>query len=308
MGCWNETCMISNLPIEYQTPIKLVFLVNGTGIDQKILNKSSYCNPTDLLQPAFLAISGTYDEYGTIANINEDWNYNLILKFFKNLCGVTITINGIDMVDWSLLNIIEGIERGNITYQNKPLNHSFVMIRQDIWDSCVLINSENGEFYNQEQNYRDLVNGNTWGTIYFDAFLETRRELIKYKLNDDDSGDEALFKLKAMMAIQKKSKIYEGTIFLHNSVNRKYVSSNEYTTLVDDYITNDEVLLQIKNQWFENQMINECLSSLRKGWIIQSGAGSQNADWLINLELSKTIIKICEKGVADNEEYDSDEI
>lgn len=43
MGCWNGTCMISNLPIIAGEKVKLVFLHTPYGNNIDKIKKSAYC-------------------------------------------------------------------------------------------------------------------------------------------------------------------------------------------------------------------------------------------------------------------------
>ena len=64
MGCWNETCMISNLPILAGEECAIAILM-----DRGIPNEGVY--PTDQYMP-FAIIHGEYDEYGRLENANEE--------------------------------------------------------------------------------------------------------------------------------------------------------------------------------------------------------------------------------------------
>lgn len=93
MGCWNGTCMISNLPINSGEKIKLVILQKSMISGIKSLFTSGYVYPTDFLTPAFLPISGKYNDYGNIEGIEQDWNYNLIEKHLQNKFGNKIKVD-----------------------------------------------------------------------------------------------------------------------------------------------------------------------------------------------------------------------
>lgn len=306
MGCWNETCSISNLPILCGDKVKLVFLRQGMN-KNGTLGVSGYTYPTDVLEPIFFPISGEYNDYGTIDEIKEDWNSKLILSYFKDMCGDTITIDG-DMVIkyWTLIDVICGIERGGcygnaITYINKKnntvtkLDHSFVIIREDIWDSCVLIGA-NGEFTNplrNKENWADeslryTVKGDIWADGSFDIYINHLRVLA----NDTINGLYSYIPCN---------------IFIFDGNNSTYLSSYLYRAFCQENLLDDVLIADFKKQWFEFKMINRSLSSLRKGWMIQPGAGSQHSDWAQHKALAETIIKICDKGTFDDTEYEEDD-
>ena len=76
MGCWNETCGITNLPILSGQPVRLFFLA---GKIQPNEGHAGFCNPNTHWTPRFLAIRGTYDDYGSLEDIHEDWNTRWII-------------------------------------------------------------------------------------------------------------------------------------------------------------------------------------------------------------------------------------
>ena len=111
--------MLSNLPIISGDKVKLVFLRSPYGkVD--VFNGSGYCYPTGILSPAFLAISGQYDDYGTVEDVVKDWNYNLIENFLKEKLGNVLKVDGKQKIfsNWTLEEIIRGIERGGLEYFN----------------------------------------------------------------------------------------------------------------------------------------------------------------------------------------------
>ena len=69
MGCWNGTCMISNLPILAGEETKLVFLFSPHREKVTLTNASGHYYATDFLKPAFFPITGKYNDYGVIEDI-----------------------------------------------------------------------------------------------------------------------------------------------------------------------------------------------------------------------------------------------
>lgn len=84
MGCWNETCGISQMPITHGDPVRLFLIVERSlprGYKQDVvLNYSS-----DLWRPFGLPLKGTYDEYGRIENIEEDVMSDFLLESLKEM-------------------------------------------------------------------------------------------------------------------------------------------------------------------------------------------------------------------------------
>lgn len=287
MGCWNGTCMISNLPIISGEKIKLVLL--QSGYNPNVIGHSGYVYSNEVLAPAFLPISGEYNDYGGIENIIEDWNYKIVDKYLKTKFGKILEIDGDVNDDWELIDFIDGIERGEPKYKvNEDFtkcNLSSVMIRQDIWDVCVTNQSNGGEFWNEDKyDAKDddtipyHVNGNIFFNRHFDKFIES--------LGGKYFRSEYVFAGHG-----------EGRSMMCNSDYIEYCI-DERNKLSH---TNTSNLLDVRKQWIEHRLIESCVSNLRKGWMIQPGGGSQHAGWNEHIALSKSIIEICERKLYEEE-------
>ena len=119
MGCWNGTCMISNLPIQQGEKIKLVLLRNGIS-SKNLFNSSGYVYSHDIFTPSFFPLTGVYNDYGMIEVVDEDWNHKLIEDHFKKLFGEKIIVNGETKENWNLIDVLNGVERNDLKYYGKP--------------------------------------------------------------------------------------------------------------------------------------------------------------------------------------------
>lgn len=178
MGCWSSTCMISNLPISYQDEIKLIILKPRNNIPS-IIGCSGYVYSNDLLDPAFFQLSGTYNDYGLIENIEKDWNYELIENYCKKTYGKKIFIDRKTEEDWDLLKFLRGIEReGMKDEKDEPINLSFVMIRKDIWDFICKKSKKTIDFY--QKKFDEYFKNEKFG----DLFIQFNNLFFGHKLAD----------------------------------------------------------------------------------------------------------------------------
>lgn len=313
MGCWNGTCMISNLPIIAGDKVKLVLLKHSYSF-RELKQSGGYVYSNDIFSPSFLPISGSYNDYGTIENIIEDWNYKLVENELKKILGDYIIVDGKKKTEYSLNDIIKGIERNNLRYfgvdprdvQDKNLalsvcsrdenisddwkelleidvepkerkyNMSFVMIREDIWNH--IIENYNGEFWNHDDEERK--NG---------KYYITAKEWCRYKFNN--SFEERNIKDK---------RINYTNLFNNSESGNRLLKPFEYNDIL---MKSDNSLKEsIYNHWSEFIIINSFISGTRKGWMIQPGAGSQNSDWDDHKLLAEKIIDICDKNLKEYEE------
>ena len=68
MGCWNETCGFSNLPITDGMPVRAMFIKR---VAEHRRSDGIVFYPFDLFQPATIMIKSTYDDYGWL-NVTAD--------------------------------------------------------------------------------------------------------------------------------------------------------------------------------------------------------------------------------------------
>jgi len=66
MGCWNETCMLTHLPILVGERTVAVLIA------QQHATHNSNCYPDGVFQPISLPITGDYDDYGGLENIERN--------------------------------------------------------------------------------------------------------------------------------------------------------------------------------------------------------------------------------------------
>lgn len=83
MGCWNETCGITQMPIEGGDPVRLFLLVQESY--QRSKEDCAMHYSTDLWKPFGLPLKGIYDEYGRIEDIEEDVMSDFLLESLREM-------------------------------------------------------------------------------------------------------------------------------------------------------------------------------------------------------------------------------
>lgn len=83
MGCWNETCGITQMPICAGDKVRMFLIVRDRYADDSYDVCHSYT--TDLWKPFGIPLKGTYDEYGRIENIEEDVMSDFLLESIKEM-------------------------------------------------------------------------------------------------------------------------------------------------------------------------------------------------------------------------------
>jgi hypothetical protein len=254
--------MISNLPIISGDKIKLVFLQKGYN-DNDVIGQSGYAYSTGILCPAFLPITGEYNDYGNIENIEEDWNYEKIESTLKEKFGDVIFVEKDNEIkDWKLTDLIDGIERSG-SYTPQPKYHSskqskrldcdlsFVMIRQDVWDLCVEMQSKNEDYWNPDRTKdKDLpyqINGENFGNRIFGLFIESIKKVF------DDPMEQMRHDIMSEHTLRY--------VFTSNGESRLLMA--DYKNMCRKRKDDDDFLLDIKKRWYEQIMVEDCLSNLR---------------------------------------------
>ena len=289
MGCWNGTCMISNLPILSGEKVKLVFLTKNFE-KPEILNSSGFCYSHDLLTPAFLPISGEYDDYGGIENITKDFNYKIIEEFFKRIFPSKIKNCDDECENWDLETIIHYIERGVCKFLDKndtwkDFDFSWVFIREDIYQSIVKLN-RNLKIYDYDINKYVKID------TLFDKNVETYR-------NNKTNEDSELSETEKMIRDFRFDFSFK-SIFRKDSGRNYFKTFIEYECFMKLNFDKTKEINKIKKVWKEFYLFENFLENSRKSWMIQSGAGSQNDDWDIMKKFSQKIIDICDKKIAED--------
>lgn len=83
MGCWNETCGITQMPICAGDKVRMFLIVRDRYSDDSYDVCHSYT--TDLWKPFGIPLKGIYDEYGRIENIEEDAMSDFLLESIKEM-------------------------------------------------------------------------------------------------------------------------------------------------------------------------------------------------------------------------------
>jgi len=309
MGSWNATCMISNLPILSGERIKLVFLKSNI---KGGLSQSCYVYPSGIMASAFLPISGEYNDYGSIENIDKDWNYDLIEKTLQKRYK-EILVDKKPLTEFNLEDIIHGLERGSWggfkTKKNKTLFEKesedfeiddlcYAMIREDVWNA--VCEQHKGEFWNdnKEETARNeyYITAKEWCRRKYNIALEGLKELLEINERDQDSktDEEKLELMKLQYNIQYKIRLFDDI----GENGKLVIGWTEYQAKFKEKNADRDSMFKM---WSELTIIHSFLTDTRKGWMIQSGAGSQHQEWKTYKLLNKIVDAICDKKINEEE-------
>jgi hypothetical protein len=150
----------------------------------RLFNSSAYVYSHDIFTPSFFPLSGVYDDYGMIEGVEEDWNYKLIEDYFKKLFGEKIIVDGTTKENWTLLDVLNGIERCDLKYYGKPTKED--LQRKAMAEKAIEVYSKDGFSSEKiEKEWRDLANmdiSETLRTANF-SFVMIREDIWNHIAN-----------------------------------------------------------------------------------------------------------------------------
>lgn len=161
MGCFNAVCNLSGLQIHHRDPIKLIVtLPSRSSLTIRGGLDSSLVSPSDLRIPCFLPVSGKYDDYGCIKDINEDDLTTKLLDSYFREAKVNqwlhYTSQFSDQYEeygrskWFKQISTEGFKVSRspldtLKNDNDGVYLSYSLILQEVWDEYINIYDCNGE-------------------------------------------------------------------------------------------------------------------------------------------------------------------
>lgn len=301
MGCWNGTCMISNLPILAGEEVKLVFIYTKFK-NKNSLCKSAYCYPNGIFNQGAFALDAEYDDYGTVENIKEDINFELINIYFQQKYK-RIKVEEKELETYTIYNIIEGIERGSLEVFSEGDVEGKKLAQKAV------------EVYSKEGYSSDKIKKEWEDLANLDVSPQWRSSDYNFVLIRKDIWDGICKSFKGEFFKDPKDRLnkedYTQTInewvqkrFDRYTKNKKKITENPLDTgqnfmfMMPIYIyalsqfANKEIQY-FQNLFTESTIIESFLSCTRRGWMIVSGAGSQGEDWENYLLLNRIVDDIC---------------
>jgi len=254
MGSYNGTCGISQLPIVYSERVVLLFLKRQKYADT---NGGGFCYSTNQYEPICPVIHGTYNDYGSIEDIEDNIVSQSVYKLFIDNWGSDFTLNN------------EEIERGE--YFNEPskptnieelinmvnrgcLNEiGFMNLHEELYN-LVISEIGNRRCYNKSYNFRQ-------------KFINLYEEFIE-KCNEFEEPFKSYYKYDSNFGGHFKE---ENKLFLNI------------------ILENDDMVLW--NSMIDLFILKTVMEFTRKLFIPQAGAGSQNTELYLHRIIGEYCIK-----------------
>ena len=202
MGCWNETCGLSQKSISYGEAVYAVIILNENAV-----YKSCYAN--GMARPFSFLIEGTYDDYGSIENIKDTFAAKSLVLLFNDLINENKLIISDEVMNQNYFNneeigydgkyfahpeaIFKFIERGYLSLSTNSFDggkneqtFSFTLFDCDAYDAMKeVIEYREVKYIDLQYDVQEFLN-----TLLNKNNINLNKAEIREKLKDDNLSDE----------------------------------------------------------------------------------------------------------------------
>lgn len=282
MGCWNATCNISNLPIFWGDEVVLIPLVKISSKETKF----NPCYPTDNFVPLGFPIFGEYDDYGRLEHAHtSEWNEAHLRQFayyfeerdqnVSEKYRPVVLKEGLDAFVGQVLCCHEGcyIDVNNkYFYPDGKAMVTYMMIHRDVYDTLW------NEMANRIPYNHDIR--------LYDALLtklDTKlNELVEFCPDVSECSTQMMYEAFEHMMLRD---ICEQVFGYQDYFHQYFIWKDLAEMLVQNNDTRAELLRHIAHM----KTWTMVLSYLRKGYLCDSGAGSQSGEMCLHLLLAQCV-------------------
>lgn len=295
MGCWNETCMISQLPIPVGERIKYFVLLSN--YPNNLPQRMYYTH--DIYAPIYLPLTGDYDDYGGIENIEKDVAFQLLTEHFSKKHGMTLT-EALDVIQEDELSIV-------INHCGKERTHyyTYAMVPESIYEEIVDFTGSIKEWWHREHAFEN--NGVELNHPSGRAMHEYRFQKMKDKYAAELEKDAELEKavIAAGGTVEPKDFSFRRFLLSGCAFGRHIREHEYYEQLLKAYLDSD-----LDNRpLIDFYLFIDFLNSTRKVWMGQSGAGSQSDNYPYYAALANATLRYCgEHDCGDDEDDEESEL
>lgn len=319
MGCWNETCAITQMPIHVGDPVVLVFL---TKVDRHAENHNGFCHVNDIWTPKFLPVFGEYDDYGGLEEIQENWNTEYIVDSLKSeLMAVRLStptvhtlqdaddLHGehedLDLDSFDLSDVLEQIHQDKVwvpgVRQNLPVG--WCMMHRWVWDHMTRI---------MERDWRPNITLDTvvaHGESYYDAMLVKHAEV---RASSDGSALGMLLKYSRRELVDWFNAFH---VFGESSARLDNYGTMSGIRNYDEILwklaeagtpVHDSQVQQVIHALAHLLVFINNMGVLRKFWSPQAGKGSQITSDEAHLALHELCVTKIKERMREYEEQEDD--
>ncbi len=306
MGCWNQTCGLSQLHIRANQDVVVLALVKNNGVD-------SLCYTTPFYAPVMMPFYAKYNDYGgaeDCTGIGVDLVMNAIKEQLVELPvgpnefhDIAVKREGFDTdVFFEAVHEDRLFIKGRFDRQRQHVG--FVMIHKAVFDHVI----ENRVV----ERYVGANNGTTgWDNSYIHiTFADVAKDIETCVEHLFESCKKDLFRFDPLRGLRT---LNEGKEKAQVNTAAQWLAHDEYrysslvrpSLMVCDYVeANDrEGLKGMLTEYLKAMWIDGFMMETRKFWSPQAGAGSQQQEpdgYLLLIDAMKSVLD------AEKREYEED--
>lgn len=292
MGSWNATCQISQLPIEYGTPVRFLLLVKNNfamdgfqskfnslysknqeyGLQPNSRAAKECCLSSDFWQPDFVPIRASYNSYGTVEDFDtsslawELWQEKINERLIELKGGPDPIHDLVVKKNMKLEQLLFALRNGRLHFRDLHTENGMLpvcqtMIREDVYQEFLKLKLS--AKISQKAMYRDALKIFAKENIDKMEFLEPGEKGRIFSLLTTPAASNIENTFSCMLHWR------EGQYFVD------YINSGRSTE--------DKKFKKFLKDIVEFYYVCSVFSCLRKTWHPGSGCGSQDFE----IELSQ---------------------
>lgn len=140
MGCWNGTCALSNLSIQYGEDVVAILLIEDDPPRWEPSIRGGFVGTQRDCHPLAFPLFGKYDDGGALEEIAEDETTLALTQWLTATDRVALKKEGHCKYDLSNINsVVQAIERGllSITVDGKVRGVGLMLIHRDLYEGVL---------------------------------------------------------------------------------------------------------------------------------------------------------------------------
>lgn len=293
MGCWNETCALSNLPIVPGDKVVWMLLSPGYGGDvHRVYYNDQYFVRT-------VPIYGTYSDYGEVELIDTKVSIEILKtireQFESDLCETDVQT----MDNYCFKTLQSWLHEGNIRVDAdnksgkippniKPVHN--IMIKKEVWDEFLDMTVD-GWIRNSSSTINLKSIREHADEIINSVFKERNSEFNTAYLDALGNYDNLFSELNISTGFAGASPPFERQI---KETSRKLLRG------LSDGVGEYDAVRRIFYRIAELNMVEIVMGSARMNWHLTTGRGIQSEDNLSTMEVHMRIAK-CAKLASERQ-------
>lgn len=311
MGCWNQTCAVTNIPINGDTDVMGFFLESSEFFEADAYG-TSY--PDTLWSPVFIPFAGKYNDYGFMEDMDEKWFKRNItaLKHINTQIvpderdneSIEITTNNVfDLIHAGRLFTVNNLRHTDESYPRQK-TVGFMMVHKRVYDH--MSKEINSWAYNTPVTYMDIYNEG----------MELIEYWMKQKENKDEDQDEddKFYSPKSLANIIRMGIPGKNDDWKTRNKFQSFCSVSSRSDKVSSIIIKMIEIFYKKGE-LDNihealkevskfMVFNSNMSTLRRQYFPPSGQGSQGTSYKQHIEIAQVAIDIMNDRIEYEKKWD----